>query len=80
MDDSVSRFRDKYITKTIIYNVPERTRQWYVRHIEDYIKARNGERLAAASMSYLETYLEGIGRKRNIVDWKFRRWLMHFVF
>ena len=37
MEDSVSRFWDKYIAKTVDNNVPEGARRWYVRHIEIFI-------------------------------------------
>ncbi len=73
MADSVSRFWDKYISKTMSYKVPEGARKWYVKHVEEFIKARNGERLATVTVADLEAYLEVIGRKRHIVDWKFRQ-------
>ncbi len=73
MDDSISRFWDKYIAKTIACEVPVGARQWYVKHVEAFIKTRNGKRLAMVTSAELETYLEEIGRKHNIVDWKFRQ-------
>ncbi|VAW53810.1 Integron integrase IntIPac [hydrothermal vent metagenome] len=73
MTDSVSRFWDKYIEKTILYKVSEDSRRWYVKHVEFFIKTRNGVRLASVSASDVETYLEVIGRKRYMVDWKFRQ-------
>jgi len=73
MADSVSRFWDKYISKTISYKVPEGSRRWYVKHVEAFIKTRKGVRLAVVSAADIEAYLEVIGRKRDIVDWKFRQ-------
>jgi len=73
MSDSVVRFWDKYISKTISYEVPEGSRLWYVKHVEAFIKAQNGVRLVAVSSADVEAYLEVIGRKRYIVDWKFRQ-------
>jgi len=73
MDDSVSRFWDKYISKTISYKVSKKARQWYVRHVEVFIKALKGKRLAMVSAADVEVYLEVIGRKRYMVDWKFRQ-------
>lgn len=73
MTDSVSRFWDKYISKTISYKVSKVSRQWYVRHVEVFIKALKGRRLAAVSAADVEAYLEVIGRKRYMMDWKFRQ-------
>jgi len=73
MADSVSRFWDKFISKTIYYKVPEASREWYVRHVEVFIKALKGRRLVTVSSADVEAYLEIIGRKRYITDWKFRQ-------
>ena len=73
MTDSVARFWDKYMSKTISYKVPEASRLWYVRHVEAFIKARKGGRLVVVSAADVEAYLEVIGRKRYMVDWKFRQ-------
>ncbi len=73
MADPVFRFWDKYISKTILYKVPEGSRRWYVRHVEAFIKARKGVRLATVCAADVEAYLEVIGRKRYMVDWKFRQ-------
>jgi integron integrase len=73
MSDSVSRFWDKYISKTISYKVPEGALRWYVKHAEAFIAERRGGRLAMVSATDVEAYLEAIGRKRYMVDWKFRQ-------
>ena len=73
MDDSISRFWDKYIDKTNAYDVPVLARRWYVRHVELFIKAFPGSRLAAISVADLTGYLEGLGRKLDCHDWAFRR-------
>jgi len=73
MADSVSRFWDKYISKTMFYKVPKESQEWYVRHVELFIKALKGRRLASVSAANVETYLEVIGRKRYMTDWKFRQ-------
>ncbi len=73
MTDSVSRFWDKFISKTMSYKVPGGSRRWYVKHAEVFIKTRNGVRLVAVSAADVEAYLEVIGRKRYMVDWKFRQ-------
>ncbi len=73
MNDSTSRFWDKYISKTISYKVSKGAQRWYVIHVEDFIKTHQNVRLAAVSAADVKTYLEVIGRKRYMVDWKFRQ-------
>jgi len=73
MDDSVSRFWDKYISKTVAYNVPEGARRWYVRHVEVFIKEYADTRLAGITANDVTQYLEMIGRKTDVVDWRFRQ-------
>ena len=69
MDDAASRFRDKYILKTTSYNVPERTRRWYVRHVEVFIKAQFGRRLTTLTADDMERYLKEKGRSEKLADW-----------
>ena len=73
MDDSVSRFWDKYIEKTVSYNVPERARRWYVRHIESFIRAHEGRRINQLRASDIDTYLNSKGRNPGMQDWRFRQ-------
>ena len=73
MEDSVSRFWDKYIAKTVDNNVPEGARRWYVRHIEIFIKYRDGKKLSVTSKHDVEIYIERIGRKKNITSWQFQQ-------
>ena len=63
MDDSVSRFWNKYIEKTIICNVSDKARRWYVIHIETFIKVHSNTRLAELGLADITKYLEVIGRK-----------------
>ncbi len=73
MDESISRFWDKYIAKTVGYGVPERARRWYVRHVEGFIKAHSERRLATLSANDVIKYLKEKGRSRNLADWQFRQ-------
>ena len=73
MDDSASRFWDKYILKTIAYNVPEGARRWYVRHVEDFIKAQSGRRLVTLTADDIENYLKKKGRSATVADWQFKQ-------
>ena len=69
MDDAASRFRGKYISKTTSYNVPERARCWYVRHVEVFIKAQSGRRLATLTADDVERYRKEKGRSEKLADW-----------
>ncbi len=73
MDDSIARFWDNYITKTITCNIPAHARRWYVKHIEAYIKAHPDRRLADAGPEDISRYLQEIGRKPEFSDWRFRQ-------
>lgn len=73
MDDAASRFWDKYILKTGAYNVPEGARRWYVKHVEDFIKAQSGRRLITLTADDIEHYLKKKGRNENLADWQFRQ-------
>ncbi len=73
MDDSVSRFWDNYISKTITCNIPEHARRWYVKHVETYIKVHPGRRLANTGSYDITRYLEEIGRKPEFPDWRLRQ-------
>ena len=73
MDDAASRFWDKYILKTISYNVPEGARRWYVRHAEVFIKAHSGRRLSTLTADDTERYLKEKGRSKKLTDWQYRQ-------
>ena len=73
MNNSVSRFWDKYTNKTVSYGVPEHARRCYVRHIDRFIKANSEIRFSAMTGNIIRQYFEITGRKRDIVDWQYRQ-------
>ena len=73
MEDAITRFWDKYIAKTVTYDVPERARMWYVKRVEHFIKSFPETRLQSISSDELSDYLKGIGRKSDCQDWQFRQ-------
>jgi len=73
MDDAITRFWDKYIAKTVTYDVPERARMWYVKRVEHFIKSFPETRLQSISSDDLTNYLKEIGRKSDCQDWQFRQ-------
>jgi len=58
MDDATSRFWDNHIKKITAYNVPKGARRWYVKHVEDFIKAQSGRRLTTLTADDIENYLK----------------------
>ena len=73
MDDSTARFWDNYISKTNTCNVPNHAKRWYVKHVEAFIKAHPGHRLADTGPDDVTKYLEEIGRKPEFPDWRLRQ-------
>lgn len=73
MDDSISRFWDKYIDKTVGCGVPDTALRWYVKHVEAFIKSHSGRRLADLGAADITKYLEEIGRNPDLPDWRFRQ-------
>ena len=73
MDDSTARFWNNYISETNTCNVPNHAQRWYVKHVEAYIKAHPGHRLADTEPDEVTKYLEKIGRKPEFPDWRLRQ-------
>ena len=63
IDQSVSRFWDKFISKTKSYGIKHDSARWYVRHAEAYIKAHSQQRLSTHSAAMVGLYLWDKGRK-----------------
>ncbi|MFK5947603.1 MAG: hypothetical protein QM500_02390 [Methylococcales bacterium] len=73
MDDSVSRFWDKYIEKSKTYHIKNTSVRWYVMRIEEYIEANKGVRLTRHNADDISHYLQEIGRKGYLKDWQYRQ-------
>lgn len=71
--DSIERFWDKFIAKTTSYNVPSKSTRWYVKRVEEYIKAHSELRLAQHSPTHVETFLQDLGRNQQLSDWQFKQ-------
>ncbi|MFW2374263.1 MAG: integron integrase [Gammaproteobacteria bacterium] len=69
-DLQVARFWEKYIDKTKAYKVGDKRVRWYVKHVEDYIKAHN-TKLSLHTEHDLEAYLSSKGRSPYLEDWQF---------
>ncbi len=82
MDDSVSRFWDKYIEKTDSYHLDEVVVRWYVVRVEEYIAAHRSLRLGLHTSDDLCAYLNVIGSKGGLKGWQFRQvvWALRILF
>ena len=61
-DLKASRFLEKYITKTSLYNIPDKYIRWYVRFTEQFIKAHSVQ-LKEHDVNTFEKYFQAKGRK-----------------
>ena len=73
MDQSVSRFWDKFIYKTKAYSIKPAAARWYVRHAEQYIKAHEDRRLILHTSDDVEKYLKEKGRTIRLTDWQYKQ-------
>jgi len=74
MDDTgISRFWDNYINKTKAYGVRSEVVKWYVRHVEQYIKAHPHYRLVNHCANDLDHYLDKKGRNPRLEYWQFQQ-------
>jgi len=69
MENSESRFWDKYIEKSKAYDLKPVVVQWYVRHVETYIKHYDALRLKQHTPNEITAYIDLIGRNRRYKDW-----------
>jgi hypothetical protein len=68
---AASRFFDNYLRLLETHAIPERQRGWYVKHVENFIKAQNGRRIKSLSGADLTAYLDVIGRENRLTGWQF---------
>ena len=71
--DTIEEFWNKYIKTTQLHKVPPKSQRWYVKRVEDYLKANPSVRLSQHSSSTLEKYLENLGRNIRLTDWQFKQ-------
>ncbi len=70
-DETIARFWENYIEKTKCYGVKQSAVRWYVRRVEEYIKAHKHLRLAEHSAKQVENYLEEKGRSTYLKEWQY---------
>ena len=68
-----THFWDKFIQKTKTYHVKESAIQWYVRHVENYIKLNSTIDINSHTAQQLDKYLKVKGRQQKLLDWQFKQ-------
>ena len=70
---AASRFFENLLSSLAKASVPERQRRWYVKRIEEFIKAHEGRKIKSLSGSDIQRYFELIGRQDRLAAWQFRQ-------
>ncbi len=71
--DAASRFFTNYLKCLAQASIPEKHKRWYVRRVEDFIKAHNGHKIKRLSAQDINSYFEVIGRETRLSGWQFRQ-------
>jgi len=70
---SISRFWDNYLEKLNKNKVKPDIQRWYVLHVERFIAAINGTKLAEQTPASLDAYFSDLGRKPQVNDWQYKQ-------
>ena len=68
MDDSVSRFWDKFTEKSRSYGISPENTQAYIMHANQFILQADGKRLVAHNAADIDTWLTDKGRNPELND------------
>jgi integron integrase len=69
--DAAARFFDNYLILLDRHKVPEKRRRWYIKHVEDFIRAQNGRKIKRLSGDDVGEYFAMLGRQNRLQDWQF---------
>ncbi len=69
--DASSLFFTNYLKTLAKHSIPEKQRRWYVKHIETFIKAQNGNKIKSLSAEDITRYFEALGRQNRLGGWQF---------
>lgn len=72
-ESSVKRFWDRYINQLATRRIKPEQHRWYVKHVENYIKAHDGRKLQENTQADVTQYLLELGRRPGIKEWQFRQ-------
>lgn len=70
---SVERFWANYLLILEKNTIAPRSKPWYRKHIEAYIKANNNNPLSCHSAQDIDCYLNAKGRLSELKEWQFRQ-------
>ena len=70
---AVDRFWHNYLFLLEKNAVPEKSRRWYRRHLEEYIAAHPGVKLQSHKPHFIDDYLNAKGRLKHLQEWQFRQ-------
>lgn len=60
-----------YLNCLIKASLPEKKRRWYVKRVEEFIKAQKGQKIKGLSGTDIAQYFEMIGRQNRLAGWQF---------
>ena len=69
--DAASLFFGNYLTCLAKASVPERQRRWYVKRVEEFIRAHEGRKIKTLIGSEIAEYLARIGGENRLAGWQF---------
>jgi integron integrase len=69
--DAASRFFSNYLICLDKNSIPEKQRRWYVRRIEEFIKAHSGRKIKSLSPKDITHYFDVLGRQNHLSGWQF---------
>ncbi|MES9854664.1 MAG: hypothetical protein ABW170_22865 [Candidatus Thiodiazotropha sp. L084R] len=73
IDPRVANFWFQYMDILSLFRIPDKTRQWYRRHIEQFISDHPDIRLRNHTAESLGKWLDRMAREPRISDWQFRQ-------
>ncbi len=69
--DAVSRFFSNYLICLDKASIPEKQRRWYVKRVEEFINAQNGQKIKNLTANDVSHYFEMLGRRNRLTGWQF---------
>jgi len=69
--EAIAEFWDRYIQALSKFDVPEYQMRWYVIRAREYVKTNRDTPLRRQSPPDVNRYLEELGRKVRLEEWKF---------
>ncbi len=70
---SIENFWDNYLFILEKNTIPAKSRPWYRKHVEAYIKANNNIPLNTHTGQHIDRYLNAKGRLPQLKEWQFRQ-------